>query len=243
VDLSGDMTDFFNVSYETLARQRTPAQNAEVGGARQADFRNPYTSWISTYNGSESNILEIQPGTWGSPASRLAELVLAGHPDARGKPRVNLTDAEKRRIFAWIDLNVPYYGTSDSNHRDRRGCRQMWPADFDRVFQEVTARRCAECHQPNDQGIATVPRKWYLRIEQPEKNPFLLAPLAVEAGGTEFCDRAVFESTDDPDYQALLAVFRPIQQLLANQPRLDLYGDPANTCPAEPCDRAPSSTE
>jgi len=230
VDLSGDMTDFFNVSYETLARQGTPAENAGVGGARQADFRNPYTSWISTYNGSESNILEITPGAWGSPASRLADLVLDGHRDAEGNPRVNLNEAEKRRIFAWIDLNVPYYGTSDSSHRDRRGCRQMWPSDFDQVFQDVAARRCAECHQPDDKGLPTVPRKWYLRVERPENNRFMLAPLAKEAGGIESCGRAVFESTGDADYQALLTVFKPIEELLARQPRLDLYGEPVSGC-------------
>ncbi len=230
VDLSGDGTDFFNVSYETLARQGTPAENAEVGGAHQAAFRNPYTSWISTYNGSESNILEIAPRAWGSPASRLADLVLDGHPDAEGNPRVDLSEAEKRRIFAWIDLNVPYYGTSDSNHQERRGCRQMWPHDFDRVFQEVAARRCAGCHEPNAQGVPSVPRRWYLRVEQPEKNRFLLAPLAEAAGGTEACGRAVFASTDDADYQALLAVFGPIQELLARRPRLDLHGEPAAEC-------------
>ncbi len=230
VDLSADGTDFFNVSYETLARQDTPAENALIGGANQVHFRNPHTSWISTYNGSEANILEITPRVWGSPASRLADLVLEGHPDQHGNARVHLSDAEKRRIFAWIDLNVPYYGTSDSNHRERRGCRQMWPDDFDRVFQEVAARRCAECHTPNEQGVPTVPRTWYLRVEQPEKNRFMLAPLAKDAGGTGACGRAVFASTDDTDYQALLAVFRPIQELLARQPRLDMHGESLGEC-------------
>ncbi len=230
IDLSGDATDFFNVSYETLARQGTPAENPLIGGANQVHFRNPYTSWISTYNGSEANILEITPRAWGSPASRLADLVLEGHPDEEGNARVNLSDAEKRRIFAWIDLNVPYYGTSDSNHRDRRGCRRMWPDDFDRVFQEVAARRCAECHTPDAKGVPTVPRKWYLRVEQPEKNPFMLAPLAKDAGGTGACGRPVFASTDDADYQALLAVFRPIRELLDRHPRLDMHGEPVGTC-------------
>ena len=63
VDLSGDKTDFFNVSYETLARQGQPGEN-------------PYTKWIPTFNGQEANILEVTPMHWGSPASRLAEIVL-----------------------------------------------------------------------------------------------------------------------------------------------------------------------
>ncbi len=226
VDLSSDKTDFFNVSYETLVRQGTPAENPLLGGARQADFRNPFTSWISTYNGSETNILEIEPRFWGSPASRLADLILEGHPDEEGNPRIQMTEDDQRRVFAWIDLNVPYYGTSDSNHRDRRGCRQMWPEQFETVFQEVTARRCASCHTPEDSKQVEIPRKWYLRIERPEMNRFLLAPLARRSGGTEACGQAVFTSVDDPDYQAILATFRPIQELLKDVPRMDREGDP-----------------
>ncbi len=231
VDLSGDKTDFFNVSYETLARQGTPAEDWTRGGAHQDHVRNPYTSWISTYNGSENNILRITPRSWGSPASRLANLVMEGHPDAEGNPRVHLTDAEKRRVFAWIDLNVPYYGTSDSNHRDRPGCRRMWPPDFDRVFQDVATRRCASCHEPDDRGLPSVPRLWYLRIEHPERNPLLLAPLAKAAGGTEACGQAVFADRRDPAYRALLDTFAPVQEVLHRLPRMDMV-DPAeqNAC-------------
>ena len=74
------------------------------------------TSWRST------------PKTWGSPQSKLAEVVLSGHPDEDGKPRSTMDDAERRRILAWIDLNVPYYGTSETAYPDAPGCRQMYPA-------------------------------------------------------------------------------------------------------------------
>ncbi len=112
----------------------------------------------------------------------------------------------------------------------------MWPNDFDRVFREVAARRCAGCHKPDGKGVPAVPRKWYLRVEQPEMNNFMLAPLAKAAGGTEACGRAVFESAGDADYQALLAVFQPIQELLARQPRLDMHGAPPAGCPTECAD-------
>ena len=72
----------------------------------------------------------------------------------------------------------------------------------------------------------SVPRKWYLRVESPQMNRFLLAPLARSAGGTQDCGQAVFSSTDDPDYQAIMATFRPIQELLKQTPRMDLEGDP-----------------
>jgi hypothetical protein len=48
-----------------------------------------------------------------------------------------------------------------------------------------------------------------LRIEQPELNAFLLAPLAEDAGGTGRCSAAVFASTSDADYQAVLETFLP----------------------------------
>ncbi len=65
-----------------------------------------------------------------------------------------------------------------------------------------------------------MPQKWYLRVEKPELNRFMLAPLAKSAGGTEVCGKAVFQSKDDADYQALLDLFDPIIELLANTPRL-----------------------
>jgi hypothetical protein len=232
LDFSGDFTDFFNVSYETLARMNTPAEDCMVGGAAQANFKNPYTKWISSYNGSESNILEIMPRHWGSPASRLADVVLADHPDATGMKRVELSDTEKRRIFAWMDLNVPYYGTSDSNHRDRRGCRRMWPDDFDTVFGSIVERRCASCHQPGGTAADTPVRKWYLRVSDPEKNTFLRAPLAKAAGGLGNCGSNVFQTKDDPDYRALLNTFKPIHELLAKTPRYDMMAPSEDDAPS-----------
>lgn len=222
VDLSADRTDFFNVSYDVLARKGTLGEHSpQINNARLdsgEEGRSPYTSWIWTINGTERNILQIRPKQWGSPASKLADLVLSGHPDATGKPQVALSSAERRRIFLWIDLNVPYYGTSASNHPDRQGCRRMLPPQLKPVLQEVAARRCASCH------ASGVPRTFYTRMLDPERNDFLLAPLAKSAGGTEACGRAIFASREDPDYRKILDTFRPIQELLRAKPRPDTDG-------------------
>ena len=58
---------------------------------------------------------------------------------------------EKQRVFTWIDLNVPYYGTSESNYYDRKGCRRLYPENLDEVLADVAARRCNACH---DKGAA-----------------------------------------------------------------------------------------
>ncbi len=207
VDLSGGFTDFFNVSYEVLARQR------------QGRAGSPYVNWIPTYNGHEQNILEVRPKAWGSPRSRLAEIVHSGHPDEQGKPRFEMDAASRRRIYAWIDLNVPYYGSSETAYPEKPGCRQIVPPDFDAVLAEVAARRCAECH-----AEGKVPRREWIRITEPELDPLLLAPLARSAGGSERCGRPVFASTSDPDYQKLLAAFEPVAAMLRRTPRIDMPG-------------------
>jgi hypothetical protein len=223
VDLTGDMTDFFNVSYDVLCRTGTQGEtnwmrNGSPSGARYDHVRgrSPYVEWIWTINGAEENILEIAPRRWGSPASKLAEIIRSGHPDKDGHARVNVPDEERRRVYLWMDLNIPYYGTSSSSHKAEIGSRRMMPPALDDTLHEVASRRCVSCH---DKGV---PRKFYTRVANPEKNNFLLAPLATAAGGTQKCREAVFASTSDPDYQKILRTFDPIHALLKSTPREDM---------------------
>ena len=211
VDLSGDKTDFFNVSYEWLARGRS--------GNSAVNWGSPYVSWIPTYNGHEQNILQVAPKTWGSPRSLLADLLLSGHPDAAGKVQVNMTDAERRRILLWIDLNVPYYGTSDATYATHKGARQLYPVDLDKTLADVAKRRCAECHKNG-----AVPRPFWTRITNPQLNGFLAAPLAAAAGGSGACGKVVFRDASDPDYQAILKTFEPVAATMREKPREDMPG-------------------
>ncbi len=231
VDLSGDKTDFFNVSYDELARKGTLGEHSPHAHGVRLDSgdegSSPYTSWIWTINGTERNIHQIRPRQWGSPASLLADLILDGHRDQDGKPRVVMDQASRRKVFLWIDLNVPYYPTSASNHRDRMGCRRMNPVGLDKVLADVAARRCVSCHADG------LPQKFYVRVTNPQRNNFLLAPLARASGGTERCGQPVFRDTSDPDYQAILATFEPITRLLKSRPRMDLP-DAEITCVVEP---------
>jgi hypothetical protein len=238
IDLSGDFTDYFNVSYDVLASEKQDKNGS------------PYISWIPTYNGDEQNILRIEAKSWGTYQSSLAELIRNGHPDEKGKKRFEMDDESRRKVYAWIDLNVPYYGSSETSHPDLLGCRRIYPKDLDVVLNEVAARRCAGCHsegnvdrvkwtrrtqnqfqfpQENSKGI--VPRRSWVRITEPELNTFLLSPLAKSAGGTECCG-AIFADKSDPDYQKILNTFKPTTQLLTTQPRIDMpNGKPApNVC-------------
>jgi hypothetical protein len=211
VDLCGDKTDFFSVSYEVLARGRKRSGEAE--------WDSPYVSWIPTFNGMEQNILEVTPKAWGSPRSRLAEVILSGHAETNGSPRLQMEPWEVRRVMAWMDLNVPYYGTSETAYPEKPGCRQLYPAELDRTLAEIAKRRCVECHKDGK-----VPRQFWTRITNPQMNDFLLAPLAKAAGGREACGKAVFQNAMDTDYQAILKTFQGVEKSLKDRPRMDMPG-------------------
>ncbi len=223
LELTGDKTDFFNVSYEHLVRKGTPSEDFSIGGVGGRFKYSKYTRWIPTYNGQEHNILEITPGRWGAKASLLATVIRAGHKDAAGQNRIDLTDAERRIVYAWLDLNCPYYASSDSTYRGNRGCRQILPPEFETVFKEVASRRCVACHkQKNNTSVFSYPGCFAVRLDHPEANRFLRAPLAKAAGGAETCGRAIFADANDPDYQKLLRTFDLLKPQQEKNPRQDM---------------------
>ena len=190
--------------------------------------RDPYVKWISSINGAEQDVLMIEPRAWGAYPSKLTEIILSGRPDGEGGKRFTMDENSVRRAMAWMDLNVPYYRDSRTNHPGQPGSRMMRPPQLDEVLEDVRARRCAECHEE-------LPRSFYTRITNIEENSFLWAPLAKSAGGEERCGKAVFRSKDDPDYAAILQTFEPITELMAERPRLDFpdaeYVPHAQVCP------------
>ncbi|MDD4869612.1 MAG: hypothetical protein PHR77_03560 [Kiritimatiellae bacterium] len=223
LELTGDKTDFFNISYENLVRKGTPSEDFTIGGAGGTFNYSKYTSWIPTYNGQEANILEITPGHWGAKASLLAKIINGEHREKDGKNRFELSNLEKKAVYTWMDLNCPYYSSSDSTYRENRGCRQILPNELNAAFKETSERRCISCHkQKNNSSIFSYPKSFAVRIDNPERNLFLKAPLSKSAGGTEACGKAVFADTSDPDYQKLLRSFEPLKAELEKNPRLDM---------------------
>ena len=238
IDLSGDRTDLFNVSYDNLVRDGAN-RNPSKAGARPEEFPHTLVSYIPSYNGSEHRYMAkeyFHPKSWGSYKRKLADLITAGHPDKNGKNRSALSDLEKRIVYAWIDYNIPYYPTSHTNHPELpHGMRELVPKDFDATLRDVAERRCVSCHtQPipttgwfawcENKKPRTLPLKFYLRWEQPELNNFMLAPLAKSAGGTEQCGKVIFQDKNDPDYQKLLHAFDAIRKMVKEIPRMDMPG-------------------
>ena len=134
--------------------------------------------------------------------------------------------ADRFRIYAWIDANVPFY----SHYR------QMSPTVLEdsarKQLQDVYRRRCGRCHnqRPRSDAITWLsrqsiwvhagpsPGQWgiaesgmrvrHLNLTHPEHSQALQAPLAEGAGGLGLCldkgGTAVFASKDDPDYRRIL---------------------------------------
>ncbi len=199
-ELTGDLTDTFNVAYENLVRKGTGAESGrDLRKQYMKNFgKNPYTSWIPTFNDLEDNILQITPKTWGSPVSRLSQIVTSGHPRKDGTQRVRLTDDERLRIHMWIDLNVPYYGTSQSRQHNLSGCRRVLPHSIFAVASDIEKRKKVK-----------LPYQFYWRYDHPERNPWLKEGLA----------RGIFSGKGDPDYKRLLSEFEKAR------PMLDLRND------------------
>ena len=80
---------------------------------------------------------------------------------------------------------------------------------------------------PSDQQLAAFPpsrrqgglaRPGWIHPRDPQNSLYLLAPLAVKAGGWGKCSPEVFADTSDPDYQALLGETRKIWNRMCKDP-------------------------
>jgi len=197
VDLTGDKTAWYSISYWTMLNRRLFADG------RNLPFGNR------------------PPRTDSTAASRLLTMLDGSHYGAK------LSGHEVKMVRLWIETSATYPGTYAS-----LGCG-LYP-----VFLPIGKMkdRCGECHgrEVNDQHgrryVFDFPHAGGERAEpvsnltRPEKSYVLLAPLAKEAGGLALCKQAVFKSTEDPVYQAILASIRNAQNCLNQGKRFDLPG-------------------
>jgi hypothetical protein len=91
LDLSGELTTFFNRSYESIMEQKLVAYIQEFKGPQP--------------RAQKTNVVTLPPKSLGSHASRLISVLLAGHYD------VVLPRKEMIRLVTWTDANAPYYGS------------------------------------------------------------------------------------------------------------------------------------
>ena len=173
LNLAGDLGLVFNLSYVELRSKRY----VKVPGA------GPY---------------QVQPPkSWGSHASRLAEVLLNGHSDPEIDEQIELDRESFERIITWIDLNAPYYPDYASAYRDNAYGRSPLDGKQAKRLSELTG---ANLGGRNASSLVSFTR--------PELSP-CLKPL---------------DDKTDPKYIEALAIIRSGKDMLAGRPRADMPG-------------------
>ena len=253
LDLSGDKTRYFNMSYDMLI------DRGFIHHVPQNDADHDLTT----------------PKSTGSLASRL----ITGKYLEPGHHGVRLSRDDFERIYTWIDSNVPYYHTYLYTDGGVDGARDRW---YDRVkdgwfqkeFSPVFMRRCYDCHKRTietsdawlgylgkrtvtskvwtditimdngmqcENSVGTFGPEYRINLTHPRWSQMLTAPLAKDSGGLGWCNdpdgRAIFLDTNDPDYRAMLGALEKGKRMLEANPRVDMLARPD---PANPQDYAPS---
>jgi hypothetical protein len=171
LNLAGDLGLVFNTSYVELRSKRY----VEVPGA------GPFQV--------------LPPKSWGSHASRLAEVLIEGHEDPEVDKKTQLDPEGFDRIVTWIDCNAPYYPDYASAYRDNLyGRSPIDPQQLARLSELV--------------GMKLTERKLngQVNFTRPEFSPCL----------TEFSDKS------DRKYQEAVAIIDAGRQMLDQRPRADM---------------------
>jgi hypothetical protein len=139
----------------------------------------------------------LLPKSWGSHASRLAEVLVGGHQDPRIDEQIDLDPEGFARIVTWIDVNAPYYPDYASAYRENLyGRSPLDPAQLKRLG-ELTGLNLADPKYADQ-----------VSFTRPELSP-CLARLADKQA---------------PAFQEALAIIRAGRESLARRPRADMPG-------------------
>lgn len=139
----------------------------------------------------------LLPRSWGSHASRLAEVLLQGHGDPQIDGQIKLDRESFERIVTWIDINAPYYPEYASAYRDNLYGRS--PLDGGQL------KRLGDLTGINFGGRNS---SSLVSFTRPEMSPCL----------QRFADKT------DPRYTEALAIIRAGKNMLAKRPRADMPG-------------------
>ena len=208
IDLSGDKTRHFNIAYDNLLR------------------RSLVNFFYLTPPQEETG--NFQPLKTGSHVSKVVSLIEKGHG------AVKMDDDSRRRLYTWIEANVPYYGTYEHTRPGTPGSRDAWWGKpwLQRDIASIYHDRCASCHgqaNPQDAHSETIHPTW-INLTHPRYSRMLNAPLAKTAGGIQRCKAkdgaavVVFKNKLDPGYQAMLEAIRQGKKSLDDKPRFDMPG-------------------
>jgi hypothetical protein len=216
IDLTGDKTRFFSISYETLTS----------GG---------YVDHYYINKGPNGVFPALQTGSW---VSKLTKLLESDH----GDQKVVVDDESRRCIYAWIDANVPYYGTWEMSRPHTSGGRDAYARTLPGmgpVFSEQKDGHQLTEYLPwveryNDFAARSgdrVPKiplgnrvrdRGIINLTHPESSPVLLDLLSQSAGGRADDKTAYFPDRNAPRYRELLAILKEAKAGLDALPRIDM---------------------
>ena len=242
VDLSGDKTRFFNMSFDNLVERGL------------VDYHNVFALDHD----------ETTPASLGSLVSEICRYI-----DTPEHSKHEIPLADRQRVYTWIDANVPYYATYVYSRGETVGSRDAWGiegnmkgAQWPRDILDTFNRRCMDCHRREvynpalygggatvssklwtDRGITAHGFPWRYRLSaligpelrinltHPGHSLLLSAPLAEDAGGLGLCRDAdgrpfIFADKSDPDYRAVLTAIEKGRQALYARPRVDMADNP-----------------
>ncbi len=195
VDLSGDHTPKYSISYRTM-----------VSRGLFADGRNqPYGN--------------RPPRSIGSSASRLMKLIDGSHYDAK------LSEQERQIIRLWIDTSATYPGTYAALGCGMYPVKLPLGVMQQRCGKCHAKKAGGNAKsRPRVRFGAATDVQSLCNLTRPDKSLLLRAPLARGKGGLGLCRDEVFADTDDADYQKLLAAVEASAGQLAQHKRFDMPG-------------------
>ena len=158
----------FTVSYESIMRR---------GGMVKIAQRNQETAFS-------------KPKDYYAHAGRLAKMLLDGHPDKAGRPKVKLDRDSLQRIVDWLDLNAQFYGDYSFNRIET----QRPVAAGEKALRQAVARRFGT-------KIAQQPFAVLVNLALPSESRILKAPLAEKAGGWGQFTRGAWANTGNLTYK------------------------------------------
>ncbi len=220
IDLTGDKTRFYNMAYESLVLGK-------------------HVEYYYINQGPNGVFPAMATGSW---VSKLTSLIESKHGDVG----VDVDDAGRRTLYAWIDANVPYYGTwemtrphtvggRDGFARTKQGMENTWAdqgsaralTSFEpwvKKFNDFASENGKQIRPIGFGGGNLFWQRGLVNLSRPENSPVLLDNLAKSAGGRAEDQGALFSSTSDVKYRQLLALLQEAKKALDANPRMDMPG-------------------
>lgn len=197
VDLCGDKTPFYTISYETIVRRQLVAdgRNLPLGNR--------------------------PPRSIGSSASKLLKMVDGSHYGVQVSPH------EFKMLRLWIETSATYPGTYAALGCGMYYVHTPLQVMLERCGECHSTDAKNKKNDPLRLAFGGRPvnhPSMLYNLSRPEKSMVLMFPLSKEAGGLGLCRDVPFKSADDPAYQQILTAVRKASAELQTHKRFDMPG-------------------